>query len=419
MNAKLLDSSDAFAADGPYAFRRMGISLLLATIFNVGMWAIIVVLPSVQSDFGMNRGGASLPYSLTMFGLAFGAVTLGRLADRIGFAAPLAIAGLAQGAGFIVAGFAPNIAVFDAAHLLLIGPGAGIAFGPLMADVSHWFVKRRGFAVVVVASGNYLAGVIWPLAIEAGLVPLGWRGVYFAIGAVVLGGALPLAALMRRRPSEATMRRADAQSEVARADIGVSPRALVWMLVLAGFACCTAMSMPQVHLVAYCGDLGYGVAVGAEMLSLMLGLGIISRLASGALADRIGSIATLALGSFMQGLALLLYTAFNGLTSLFVVSGVFGLFQGGIVPMYAIICRELLPPREAGAYIGLVVAATTFGMAFGGYASGLIFDLTGSYRIAFLNGVAWNVVNFAIVCWLLWRRRRARVEAVGAAAPAK
>ena len=173
--------------------------------------------------------------------------------------------------------------------------------------------------------------------------------------------------------------------------------------------------MPQVHIVAYCGDLGYGVARGADMLSLMLTLGIVSRIGSGFVSDAIGGVPTLLIGSFMQGVALLLYLWFDGLTSLFVVSGIFGLFQGGIVPMYAVICRELLPPRQAGAVIGLVVSATIFGMAFGGYASGLIFDLTSSYRMAFLNGVLWNGVNFAVVSWLFWRRQR-RLPAVAAVA---
>ncbi len=176
------------------------------------------------------------------------------------------------------------------------------------------------------------------------------------------------------------------------------------LLIVAGFSCCAAMSMPQVHIVAYCGDLGYGAARGAEMLSLMLFLGIVSRIGSGLVADAIGGAATLLIGSFMQGLALLLYLYFDGLTSLFVVSGIFGLFQGGIVPMYAVICRELMPPREAGARIGIVVAATIFGMAFGGYISGLIFDSTHSYRMAFLNGVLWNALNLAVVAFLLLRR---------------
>jgi MFS family permease len=216
---------------------------------------------------------------------------------------------------------------------------------------------------------------------------------------------IPLSFLLRRRPAAEVMAQAEEATRIARADVGISSRLLLILLVVAGFSCCTAMAMPQVHIVAYCGDLGYGVARGAEMLSLMLLLGIVSRIGSGFVADEIGPSATLVVGSFMQAIALLLYMYFDGLTSLFVVSGLFGLFQGGIVPMYAIICRELLPPREAGAKIGLVICATIFGMAFGGYFSGVIFDATHSYRMAFANGVIWNVVNLAVVGWLLWRRR--------------
>jgi MFS family permease len=163
------------------------------------------------------------------------------------------------------------------------------------------------------------------------------------------------------------------------------------------------MAMPQVHIVAYCGDLGYGVARGAEMLSLMLAFGIVSRIASGFIADRIGGVATLLLSSVLQGLALLLYLFFNGLVSLYVISALFGLFQGGLVPMYAIIVRDYFSPREAGVRLGLVLMATLFGMAIGGWMSGVIFDLTGSYRAAFANGLVWNLVNVSIALWLLLR----------------
>jgi predicted MFS family arabinose efflux permease len=159
--------------------------------------------------------------------------------------------------------------------------------------------------------------------------------------------------------------------------------------------------MPQVHIVAYCGDLGYGVARGAEMLSLMLGFGIISRLASGFIADRIGGLNTLILGSALQFSALLFYLPFNGLTPLYIVSAFFGLAQGGIVPSYALIIREYFPARDAGARLSLVLMTTIVGMAAGGWMSGEIYDLTGSYRAAFLNGIAWNLVNLAIAFWLL------------------
>jgi MFS family permease len=413
--SSLPQSADRYAPDSAYAYTRLAVSLLIATLIGAGMWAVIVVLPPAQLDFGVDRSAASLPYTLMMCSLAFSTIALGRITDRFGIVLPLVISAATLGVGFVVAGYAPNLGVFTAAHVL-IGIGAGTGFGPMMADISHWFVKRRGVAVVIVASGNYLAGTIWPLLMSLTIPLVGWRTTYGAIGIIVAALILPLALAMRRRPSANVYEQAEAATEAARADIGISPRILLVLLIAAGFSCCVAMSMPQVHLVAYCGDLGYGVAHGAEMLSLMMALGIVSRIGSGFVADVIGGSATLLIGSFMQGVALLLYLYFNGLESLFIVSGIFGLFQGGIVPMYAVICRELLPPRRAGAAIGLVVSATIFGMAFGGYFSGVIFDLTSSYRMAFLNGVLWNAFNFAIVSWLFWRRRRG--QPVGALAAA-
>ena len=188
------------------------------------------------------------------------------------------------------------------------------------------------------------------------------------------------------------------------ASLGLSPGALQTLLALASVCCCVAMSMPQVHIVAYCGDLGYGVARGADMLALMMAFGIVGRIGSGFIADRIGGLPTLMLGSALQGVALLLYLMDDALVSLYVISAVFGLFQGGIVPSYAIIVREYFPAKEAGARIGIILMASLFGMALGGWLSGYIYDLTGSYRAAFFNGLGWNAVNGAIVLWLLLRR---------------
>ncbi|MCA3628963.1 MAG: MFS transporter, partial [Methylobacterium sp.] len=319
---------------------------------------------------------------------------------------PIVIAGLSLGAGFGLSAMVPNLLLVSLLHFL-VGMGAGAGFAPMMADISHWFVKRRGLAVVIIASGNYLAGSIWPLFMNQLLPTQGWRGTYLAIAVICVVSIVPMAFLMRRSPEKTALDAATEAAAAAQADLGLSPRALQMLLVVAGFSCCVAMSMPQVHIVAYCGDLGYGVARGAEMLSLMLFLGIASRIGSGFLADRIGGAATLLIGSIMQGVALVLYLFFNGLASLFIISGIFGLFQGGIVPMYAVICREFLPAREAGSRIGLVMASTIIGMAFGGFVSGLIFDATNSYRLAFLNGVAWNGLNLLVVAWLFMKRQKA------------
>jgi MFS family permease len=235
---------------------------------------------------------------------------------------------------------------------------------------------------------------------------IGWRHTHIGIGVLCAVTMVPLALALHRRPPAHRPGSVGGFVSPARAALGLSPVALQVLLSIAGFACCVAMSMPQVHIVAYCSDLGYGVTHGAEMLSLMLGLGIVSRVGSGFFADRFGGLPTLLLGSAAQMLALLLYLGFSSLVSLYVISALFGLFQGGIVPSYAIIIREYLPAREAGMRFGMVIMATLFGMAFGGWISGVIFDATGSYSAAFANGALWNLLNLCIAVALLTRGAR-------------
>jgi MFS family permease len=390
--------------ESTYAWLRLGLSLVIGTIGSVGMWSVVVALPAVQADFGAARGDASLPFTMAMIGFACGGVVLGRAADRFGIVVPVIIGALALALGYAAAALAPSLWLFAAAHVL-VGLGSSASFGPLVADISHWFTRRRGIAVAIGSAGNYLAGAIWPPIVHFFIASEGWRTTHFGIGLFCLVAMVPLAFALRRRASAQQMVAVGNAAAGARGALGLSPNALLVLLCIAGVACCVAMSMPQVHIVAYCGDLGYGVARGAEMLSLMLAFGIVSRVATGVIADRIGGVATLLLGSTLQGVALILYLGFNGLTSLYVISALFGLFQGGIVPSYAIIVREYFAPREAGTRLGIVLMATLFGMALGGWMSGAIFDLTGSYQAAFAHGLAWNLLNVSIAAWLLLRGR--------------
>jgi MFS family permease len=387
------------------AWLRLAAALAIMTIGGGGMYAIPVALPSIQAEFGVARSDASLPYTLTMVGFGLGGILMGRLADRFGVLVPIVIGCASLSLGFILAGSAGSLWQFSLVHGVLIGLlGCSASFAPLVADTSLWFTRRRGIAVAICASGNYLAGTVWPPILQYFFDTAGWRATYFGVGIFCLLAMLPLAAALRRRPPALAAPGGTTGAHAARAlPLGMSPNALMIVLCIAGVACCVAMSMPQVHIVAYCADLGYGAARGAEMLSLMLGFGIVSRLASGYICDRIGGLRTLLLGSALQGVALILFLPFDGLLSLYVVSAMFGLFQGGIVPSYAIIVREYFSPREAGARVGIVLMATLVGMALGGWMSGLIFDLTGSYRAAFLNGIGWNVLNVAIAVWLLRR----------------
>ncbi|WP_425351677.1 MFS transporter [Mesorhizobium helmanticense] len=378
--------------------------MLLATIGGVGMWAVVVVLPAVQAEFGVDRAAASMPYTATMVGFAAGNVVVGRAIDRMGYWIPALIASIALGAGFLLASLTTSILGFTLAQGLLIGIGTSAIFGPLIADISHWFNRRRGVAVAAAAAGSYLAGTIWPMVMPYVMQSEGWRFTYAAIGVVCLATMVPLVLLLKRRAPLAAAAGSRGSQRVR--PISLSPTALQVLLVVAGFGCCMAMSMPQVHIVAYCMDLGYGVARGADMLSIMLAAGVVSRLASGFLADRIGAVKTLLIGSVLQCLSLLFYIPFDGLASLYVVSLVFGLSQGGIVPCYAIIVRDYMPAKEAGQRVGIVIMATIFGMAVGGWMSGWIYDLTGSYAAAFLNGIAWNLVNLVAIGLLMWKARR-------------
>lgn len=396
--------------DSIYSWGRLVLTLAIATIANVGMWAIIVIMPAVETEFGSGRAEASLPYTLTMIGFAFGNFGIGKAVDRFSVTVSLIAAAIGIALGFGLATLSTSVAFLSLAQLL-IGFSSAVGFGPLIADISHWFVRRRGIAVALVASGNYLAGAIWPLVLAGMLETTGWRSVYLVMAIVTLVGVIPLSLALRRQVPEDTRVIAQAQSLQNASSSGLSPRALQYLLGLAGIGCCVAMSMPQVHIVSYCVDLGYGPAVGAEMLALMLLGGLGSRIVSGLVADKLGGVKTLLIGSALQCMALFLYLPSGGLVSLYAVSLIFGLSQGGLVPSYALIVREYMPAREAGARVGFVLMTTILGMALGGWMSGWIYDASGSYQLAFVNGILWNGLNIAIMLWLLSRSRPRRKTA--------
>ncbi len=400
-------------ADSRYAWTRLLVTLALMAIGSNAMYVVAVVLPAVQAEFGAARADASLAYTLMMVGFGLGGIFMGKLADRRGVMWAVLLGSVGLGGGFIAASMSRSLGEFAWAHGLLLGAlGSSATFGPLVADTSLWFERRRGIAVAICASGNYLAGAIWPPVVQHFIEAAGWRSTYFGLGLLCMSTMPLLALLLRRRAPALSGTAATPSGPVPpMRPFGLSMGTAQALLCVAGVACCVAMAMPQVHIVAYCGDLGYGAARGAEMLSLMLACGIVSRLVSGVICDRIGGLRTLLLGSVLQGVALLLFLPFDGLVSLYVVSALFGLFQGGIVPSYAIIVREHFPPAEAGARVGTVLMATLFGMALGGWMSGLVFDLTGSYHAAFINGIAWNALNLAIVLVLLARVRGRRALA--------
>ena len=386
--------------DSLYSWLRLAISLMIAIVGNAGMWAIILVLPSVQSEFGIDRASASLPFTLTMLGFALGNFYMGKLADRYNISTVLLFSSIILALCFIFA--AQSSSILSLALIqFVIGFGTGASFGPVIADTSIWFLQKRGIAVALAASGNYLSGVVWPILTRDLLLNYGWRSVYLVLAIAAVLIMAPLSLALKRKISAESTRADDLISQNKAQNTQLSPKSLQLFLGLAGLACCVAMSMPQVHIVAFCVDLGFGSTVGGNMLSLMLAGGIVSRIVSGFLADKIGGLKTLLIGSSLQCIALFLYLPFNGLVSLYLVSLIFGLSQGGIVPSYAIVVREHMPAKEAGARVGFVLMMTIVGMALGGWMSGWIYDLSGSYTLAFWNGILWNLLNLVIIFSLL------------------
>ena len=377
-------------------------ALVIGLVANAGMWAVVVIMPAVEAEFALTRAETSLPYMLSMLGYGLGNFIIGRWVDRVGIATALIGASFGIAVSFFAATQASDIGVLAAVHFIL-GLFAAVGFAPLMSDISHWFLKWRGTAMALVASANYLSGAVWPTVLAGVLAQSGWRAVYLTLAVITVVVVPFLAMLLRRQVPDAAVG-ATVETISNSANISMSPARLQICLGFAGVACCVAMSMPQVHIVSYCVGLGYGPVAGAEMLALMLFGGVLSRIFFGLLSDRLGGVRTLLLGSALQCLGLAFYLPYDGLVSLYTVSLIFGLSQGGIVPSYALIVREYMPAKEAGARVGFVLMMTIWGMALGGWMSGWIYDVSGSYQRAFLNGIMWNLINIGLVVALFFRK---------------
>ncbi len=390
-----------------YPVVRLFASLLLMAVAGSAMYAAILVLEPAAAEFDTGRGAGSMPYTLFMIGFAVGGVLMGRLADRFGIVAPALLASLCLPAGLLFAARATELWHFSVSLGVLCGLfGMAATFAPVASDISHWFTARRGLAVGIVVSGTYVAGAIWPPVLQHFIDTYGWRAAFHGLGNLTLCTMLPLTVLLYR---PAVIDREDGlaarRSGSRRRPLGFSSRSLQGLLCLAGVGCCAAMAMPQVHIVPFVTDLGFDARHGARMLALMLGFGVVSRLVSGWISDRIGGLKTLLVGSALQGLVISGFLFAGGLTTLYVLAIAFGLSQGGIVPSYTIIVRALFPAGEAGWRIGTTMLFTVGGMALGGWLAGALHDLTGSYTASILAAVGFNVLNLAVASWLIARGR--------------
>ena len=378
--------------------------MILLTVGAAGWYSSIVVLIPVLQEFDVSRSMASIPYMSTMIGFGFGGILMGRISDRIGVMLPVLFGGVSMGTGFYIASLSTTFLQLSLVHGVLIGFfGMSTTFAPLVADISHWFNRRRGIAVAIVISGSYVAGAIWPPTIQHHFDTIGWRDTYLGLAWICFAAMTIFGFLLYKRFGGNGGDDVNESPETSKRPLGYSSGRLQSLLCVAGIGCCAAMAMPQVHIIAHAVDLGFSAMRGAEMLALMLGCGVVSRLASGVLSDRFGGIRTLLLGSGLQAAVLVLFLPVDTLTGLYLVSALFGLSQGGIVPSYVIIVRTYFDPGSAGERIGTVLLFTMIGMALGGWIAGALYDLTGSYDAAIVNAIAFNIMNMVIAGMLLRR----------------
>ena len=400
----VLDPTADNSSGRTYQLLRLGSALALMTIAGAAMYATIVALKPVASEFGVGRAAGSMPYTLFMVGFGIGGVWMGKLSDRIGIFLPALFGSLCLPGAFFLASWAAQFWIFCVAMGVLGGLfGASVTFAPLVADISHWFSARRGLAIGIVISGTYLAGTVWPPILQIGIDTDGWRSTFLSVGWFCLLTMLPLSAALYRRAPGHIQSAGSGPRPADKRPLGFAPARLQGLLCVAGIGCCVAMSAPQVHIVAYATDLGHAAVQGATMLSLMFGCGIVSRLVSGWLSDRVGGLRTLIMGSLMQALALTAFVFAETVWELYLASIAFGLSQGGIVPSYAMIVRRYFDPGDAGWRIGLTFLATILGMALGAWLAGALYDLSGSYTLSFVGAIGFNLFNIGIVALLISR----------------
>ena len=389
-----------------YPIVRLFASLMLMAVAGSAMYAAILVLEPAAAEFGTGRGAGSMPYTLFMIGFALGGVMMGRLADRFGIIAPALLASLCLPAGLLFAARATELWHFSVSLGLLCGLfGMAATLAPLASDISHWFTARRGLAVGIVISGTYVAGAVWPPVLQHFIDTWGWRATFQGLGNLTLFMMLPLSLVLYRPATVGHEEDPGGRSGSHRRPLGLRSGSLQGLLCIAGVGCCVAMAMPQVHIVPLVIDLGFDAAHGARMLALMLGFGVVSRLVSGWLSDRIGGLRALLVGSALQSLVIFGFLFADALTTLYILAIAFGLSQGGIVPSYTMIIRALFPAGEAGWRIGTTMMFTVGGMALGGWLAGALYDLTGDYTASILAALGFNVLNLAIAGWLLSRDR--------------
>jgi MFS family permease len=390
------------------------VTLAILSVAYGSTLLIVVGLRVMELDIGVSRSTLALAGALTWVGTGLGGIVMGWVSDRIGVRTSVLVGTVMIALGLALSSTGSIWALYIGQGLLIGFFGMGAVYPPLLIYVSRWFDRRRGTAIALISSGQYIAGVIWPAAFERLIAGIGWRTTYLGFAGVLLLGVVPIAALFLR-PAPAT---AGAGAGTTRGHrraaprvLGLKPNTVQAILCIAGFCCCVPMAIPQAHLVAFCGDIGLGAATGATMLSVLLGAAFISRQFWGAFADRHGGLKTVLAGSAFQAVSIGAFLSTQNEMGLFAVAAGYGFGFSGIIPAYVVSIRDLFPSAQASWRIPLVLFTAMSGMAFGSWFAGGLYDHFGYYAPAFASGVLFNVANLFLIGFLVMRQSQHRRSA--------
>jgi MFS family permease len=386
-----------------------GISVTLLSLSFGSLWINAVGLKAIAADLGGSRSAPALANSLAWFGSSVGGLAMGRLAERYGIRWTVLFGGVSVCIGLFIStlGEPWQLYVGHGIFMGLLG-NAGLN-APLYVYVSRWFDRRRGSALALISSGSYLAGTVWPPLFERAIALYGWQATMIGYGLFAVALIVPLALLFLREPPELPAVTTGAGGTTVTPKVfGWPPNVVFAMLAIAAFLCCVTMSMPQSHLVAFCSDLGIAPAHGAAMLSVLLGVGFLSRQGWGAISDRIGGLLTLLISSVLQAAAMTGFLLTQDEAGLFAVAGAFGVGFSALIPAYVLAIREYFPAREASWRVPGLLLLSGSGMATGTWLAGILYDHFGYYAPAFAAGVAFNLLNLAAIGTLVLRSQLAR-----------
>jgi MFS family permease len=383
-------------------------SITLAILsFSYGAPLIVVVgLKPIAASLDTDRSVVALAASLVWLGTGLGGILMGRISDRVGMR-QVAIFGAGMTAlGLAVSAIGQVWALVLGSALLIGFLGNSAHFPPLVTYVSRWFDRRRGTAVALISSGQYIAGVVWPTVFERGMDAFGWQATMLGFAALLAAAIIPLALLLRSPPSPGRAEASTPRLHRRAQSLRLPPNLVQALLCAASFLCCVPMAMPAGHLVALCSDLGIPAARGAAMLSVLLGCAFVSRMFWGWLTDRIGGLGAVLAGSACQAAAIAAFTVTQDEAGLFAVSAAYGLGFSGIIPAYVVAIRDLFPSAEASWRVPTLLFTGMSGMAFGGWFAGALYDYFGFYAPAFTAGALFNLANLAVVGFLVVRQAR-------------